>query len=49
MQIFLIPFQVVEDSRNGKEMMGWLEGKLKESKVATGLLLIAILATFISG
>ena len=30
MQIFL---KVVEESRNAKEMMGWLEGKIKECKV----------------
>ena len=26
-------FKVVEESRNAKEMMGWLEGKIKECKV----------------
>ena len=25
--------KVVEESRNAKEMMGWLEGKIKECKV----------------
>ena len=39
-------FQVVEDSRNGKEMMGWLEGKLKESKVETRFLLIESILLF---
>ena len=29
----LIFFKVVEESRNAKEMMGWLEGKIKECKV----------------
>ena len=33
-----IVLKVVEESRNAKEMMGWLEGKIKECKVTFDLI-----------
>ena len=35
--------KVVEESRNAKEMMGWLEGKIKECKVTFDLLAIDLI------